>query len=62
MASCLISRTHQVLSEKKGYSKRKEFASTGSKFFLFRVDPVVDLYQKEGKATLIDLSPKKVIN
>ena len=37
VTSCLLS-AHQIPSE-KGYSKRKEFAPRGSKFFPFRVDP-----------------------
>ena len=35
---CLITCT-QAPSEKGVYSKRKEFAPKGSKFFPFRVDP-----------------------
>ena len=30
---------HQALSEKRVYTKKKEFASLGSKFFPFIVDP-----------------------
>ena len=39
------------------YSKRKEFAPTGSKFFPFRVDTV---FQMGGKNSLTELPPLKV--
>ena len=38
------------------YSKRKEFAPVGSKFFPFRVD----LFQNGSRTILIELSPLKV--
>ena len=46
---------NQVPFEKMVYSKWKEFAPTGSKFFPFKVDPF-----SEGNFFLKDLSPLKV--
>ena len=41
VTSCLLSWTG-IPSQKEVYSKRKEFAPRGSKFFPFRVDPFED--------------------
>ena len=53
VAFCLLSCT-PIGFRKDVYSKRKEFAPTGSKFFLFRVDII---FKKGSKTILREIYP-----